>query len=668
MHRWCAAVIGIYCAFAEAADRVLDDFSQHATIPPGYSVGSNAPADTLPSMALVEDTRRGRVLEVRGRFPCLNLVEPAVGAKPDEPDCAETHLQLTRLLAGPERAHFQGFGAWMQASAGIEFRFRIVRVVASPTGSALDVREYPVYRPASVRRPEDWFWAGVDVDAEPLQQYPESWSGAPVSGWHRVEWFALPSGAAQDVRFRLANPTLLVSRDLALATAEVEPLRPARHSLAERITLDIGFLNRNTDFARVDADLGRVRALGVNALRISQEWSATQQGVGSPLDWQPLDALRARLSNEPWRLLVILGLANPWYAQDCPLFGVFGGFPPVEGCPAYRQAWRAFVTAATSRLASHSGEVAYEVWNEPNLFPFWQPIPQPLEYASLARDTIPIVRAQHPRAAVLVGSLTHRQGSPKQRVDIGFLRRMQAPDVLAASEGFAWHPYRAGRTPPEQLSDDVLLLDETLRELGVAAPAIHDTEWGYTSVRFDADGNGHRAHARHAQAVYAARRWLTAAALGFEQIKWFNLRDGAHIEAPPGPDAAFDPERNFGLLTWAGEVKPAYRALQTLLGMLREHRLRGVLSTHRHDLVVQRWEAPGRLTWVAWYAAAARHDGQWPGGAPRVRVPSGARAWNLLGAELSPDAHGVLRLDATLGPVYIRDGGTDEVFWSGFER
>lgn len=201
-----------------------------------------------------------------------------------------------------------------------------------------------------MQRPSDWFWLGVDHDAEPLQTFDEPWTGPPQAGWHSVEWFAYRSGAAQPFTISIQRPTLLATRTFELALAPLRSLRAQPpFALAERITLDLGYLNRYTDFSRLERDLAKIRQLGLRALRVNQEWSAAQRAVGGPYDWQPLDALRARLGQEPWRLIVILGLANPWYAEACPLFGVFQGFPPVAGCPEYRAAWRAFVTAQSQR-------------------------------------------------------------------------------------------------------------------------------------------------------------------------------------------------------------------------------------------------------------------------------------------------------------------------------
>jgi hypothetical protein len=135
-HRVLAIVALLYSGAGTGQDRILDDFTLIDQIPPTYTL-STTPTGTPPSMTLVDDPMMGRVLEVRGAFSCANLAEPAVGARPDEPDCAEDFVVLKRTLVGPVRASFQGFGAWLRASAGIEFRLRIARVESTTNGFRL---------------------------------------------------------------------------------------------------------------------------------------------------------------------------------------------------------------------------------------------------------------------------------------------------------------------------------------------------------------------------------------------------------------------------------------------------------------------------------------------------------------------------------------------------
>ncbi len=139
-------------------------------------------------------------------------------------------------------------------------------------------------------------------------------------------------------------------------------------------------------------------SLGAKWARVQTGWNRCETVRGSyDFSWLDgiVDALRAE-GVEPW---FNLGYGNKLYMPDSPHESAVGRVPIYYGDET-REAWRRFVDA----LAAHfRGRIKYwEIWNEPNITPFWVPgEPSASDYVEFVRLTQPVIRKRIPDAAII---------------------------------------------------------------------------------------------------------------------------------------------------------------------------------------------------------------------------------------------------------------------------
>jgi hypothetical protein len=81
---------------------------------------------------------------------------------------------------------------------------------------------------------------------------------------------------------------------------------------------------------------------------------------------------------------------------------------------------------------------AWQVWNEPNLRPYWGGRPDPKAYAKLLRATAPAIRKADPAAQVLTAGL------PESKIGIpltSFIKQMVTAGAAGSFDVLAVHPY-----------------------------------------------------------------------------------------------------------------------------------------------------------------------------------------------------------------------------------
>jgi polysaccharide biosynthesis protein PslG len=93
---------------------------------------------------------------------------------------------------------------------------------------------------------------------------------------------------------------------------------------------------------------------------------------------------------------------------------------------------------------------AIELWNEPWLWGFWRPNPNPAAYAALVRAAAPAIKAVDPRIEVLISGDLHfgwADGKDNSWLN-GWLSQLLRQDLpMAQVDGWAVHPYCGNRGP-----------------------------------------------------------------------------------------------------------------------------------------------------------------------------------------------------------------------------
>ncbi len=304
---------------------------------------------------------------------------------------------------------------------------------------------------------------------------------------------------------------------------------------ADARALPRGFFGIVPQTAIGKRDLARMRAGGVETLRIPVSWGATQPSPGGDYDWSGLDKTVALAAESHLEVLPILFSTPAWLAHDERVL-------PVADA-RQRRAWAEFVGAAVERYGRH-GEFwlehgpgsnrplpklpirAWQVWNEENFYYFAKPV-SPGRYARLLAVSKRAMRRVEPGAELVLGGLfgDPPQGPPLGMDAVTFLDRLYGVRGAKANfDAVALHPYAADTA-------DLRPLVEAMRRTevrhGDARAGLYLTELGWGSqndpkaVAFEVGLHGQARELRRAYDFLVGNRRR----LGVRQVDWFTWKD-----------------------------------------------------------------------------------------------------------------------------------------------
>jgi hypothetical protein len=421
------------------------------------------------------------------------------------------------------------------------------------------------------------------ADTEHCVQGAHEGAGAAVAGFLGVDG---PSGGAGQ------GPLLLVAVVLvSIAFAAVALARRRRG--AALTTLCIGLLllpavavaataedpglrlgivaGREGTSTLSAAEFQRMRLGGADSVRAALEWELAQPEKGGPLDFSHFDQLMRWASQGPLPRVTVLPIL---FASPAWVKGIKTSNEP----PATRsdlKAWQAFVRAAVARYgpeggfwAENRGEIAsgrlrynpitdWQVWNEPNLSPFWSNArPDPEGYARLLELTDDAVKAEDPHARTVLAGMLERLDAPRPMseflADLYKVKGISGHFDVLAPQPFAFvGEAKTVRTSIERIrrladahgdSDKPIFVTE----VGVAT--------GGPKTDLTTDEAGQAASVRE----FLSQAQKLAAKDDVEAIYWFQWRD-ADVDPPT------DPDRNrwqtyTGLFTYDGQPKQSWQA------------------------------------------------------------------------------------------------------------
>jgi len=282
-------------------------------------------------------------------------------------------------------------------------------------------------------------------------------------------------------------------------------------------------------------DLARMRAGGVETVRLPLAWSSIQRSPRSGYDWSGLDFAVAEAARNRIEVLPVLGTSPGWATGNWRRM-------PVDNA-RQRQAWAEFVGAAVARYgrrgtfwAEHGpGSAdplprrpirAWQVWNEENFFYFVKPV-SPARFARLLAITRPAVKQADPRAEIVLGGLfgNPKQQPPRAMDAVDFLRALyRSRGVKADFDAVALHPYAADVT---ELRRQVEAVRAEMARHGDRRSGLYITEMGWGSdynpraVAFEVGIRGQARELRSAYGYLLANRGR----LRLRQVDWFTWKD-----------------------------------------------------------------------------------------------------------------------------------------------
>ncbi|MCX7918511.1 MAG: hypothetical protein N3A72_02655 [bacterium] len=258
-------------------------------------------------------------------------------------------------------------------------------------------------------------------------------------------------------------------------------------------------------------------------------WSSIETSQGR-FDWEFPDQVVAQYRKYGINLFPIICYGSAWQHSEAPI----------------TESERKLAARYTYLLVSRYRNTvhAWEIWNEPNILPFWSPKPNPADYAALLKECYIAAKNADPNCIVVAGALAG--------VDESFLRGMYQHGAKGYFDALSYHTY--GQNPPERyIQNEINLIRKIMAEFGDDKP-IWMTETGYYT--------GPAGISEEQQAKWIVRSHLCWLSAGVDKIFELTMLDWT--DDPNTPDGT-----SFrGIAHRSFDPKPAFYAYRTMTEML----------------------------------------------------------------------------------------------------
>ncbi|MEU5523765.1 cellulase family glycosylhydrolase [Streptomyces sp. NPDC047860] len=384
--------------------------------------------------------------------------------------------------------------------------------------------------------------------------------------------FALLSGAVATVVTLTGVDSRSRTPDDGIGAAASEPGSAASASTGVRDRdrdLRFGLSFGDTLTWMTDTELAKAmddaEELGVRWLRVDLSWRTIQPDAPSQYLWQRFDRVVDAARAHGLDVLPTISYTPRWAAdpncastsQSCP--------------PADNSRFAEFARQAAERYAP-KGVHTWEIWNEPNIKPFWHTGPDVGRYAGLLTATAPAIRSADPDAYLLLGGLAAVDTTPSRQYvsHKTFLAELGRLGALKQVDAVSYHPYTFPLLPSTKTATGTRFeeIDRTkdslvaiLARYGQRGMPIWLTETGAPtwSQGKAADTTSARdtTHTTPRLQAEIATDTVTAAAAipSVDVVFWFSYQDVAPQTAPSRKS------KHYGLRYYDGRRKPAFDAL-----------------------------------------------------------------------------------------------------------
>ncbi|WP_370149465.1 cellulase family glycosylhydrolase [Streptacidiphilus sp. EB129] len=323
------------------------------------------------------------------------------------------------------------------------------------------------------------------------------------------------------------------------------------------------------------AGLDDAVTLGAHWIRVDLSWEDIQPDSADSYQWPRFDRIVNAARARGLDVLPTLGYTPAWARK--------AGCDSAACAPANPAAFAAFAATAARRYAPQ-GVHTWEIWNEPNITPFWAPKPDPAGYTQLLRETAQELRSVDPRAYLLMGGLAAVGSNPTTgwMSQTAFLTAVSKLGANHLVDALSYHPYTYPILPSavtrfgtayERISSYSDNLVAVLDKYGTPNLPIWITETGAgtNGPGVASDGKTIPPNTTHVTEAFQARIatdtvTATAANSHVTALFWFADRDSG-TPAQKASRSLF-----FGLRRLDGSPKPAFNALREAIAAYeREH-------------------------------------------------------------------------------------------------
>ena len=316
----------------------------------------------------------------------------------------------------------------------------------------------------------------------------------------------------------------------------------------------------NDDWAERSTDVDFASDAGAEAIRFPLGWNVVQPtfkpsnlleallNPGGSWDWSYYDRLYKAAQAQGVDIFLSLQDAPCWsYQAQVNCKEDAGGSAPDA---AHLDEMAIFLREAIRR---YPGAVAVEIYNEPNLIPFWRGTPDPEYYAELLKVGYEATKSVRPDMPVLFAGLAPVKDTDEKQMNFSeFFTRALDAGAVGHFDALSAHPYFRPflrRDYIGRVGDHLAELKTTAFKHGFEEMPIWITEMGVSTA-----GNGAISEAEQAErteALYSATRRMPQV----EAVILHRLFD---------TEGTGTSEDGWGLVRSDRRVKPAYCAVAGL--------------------------------------------------------------------------------------------------------
>lgn len=383
----------------------------------------------------------------------------------------------------------------------------------------------------------------------------------------------------------IGSALLLTSRS---AEAEVTELR------APRSVVWKDYLGVNAQFHFFspqvqEKQMQAINDLGLEWVRIAMHWAILEPQKGQ-FNLAAFDGASASMKRHGLKPVGFLAGSAPFATSAPPGDEHPDQYPPKDP--------QLYVDSLLAFIERYPDFRAWQIWNEPNIYPYWRPKEDAKAYARLLFASTEAIKARYPDMPVLTAGMAYFSQMPytnnelmlKLLLDEGLAKR----DLIVA-----YHPYTE-----EPEGDDVAARDFLARVKFVnhalrmhSIKQIWATEWGWSS--YDGPKEMQAIIGIDGQADYTLRRLALMSAMDFDRTFLFNLSDLPTLVGPR--------DQKYGLIDLDGNPKPVFAALKNFFAVTGP-RIEPAdvpdVQDGPNDLYSIAWtRADGKNLWMFWSAS-----------------------------------------------------------------
>jgi hypothetical protein len=178
-----------------------------------------------------------------------------------------------------------------------------------------------------------------------------------------------------------------------------------------------------------------MKALGATWIRFDIPWNAVQPESAEKYRWTTYDTL---VDNA-----LAAGLQIDAVTTFTPAWARAAAAPADASAPPKSpELYAAYAAAVVQHYAGKLASV--EIWNEPNIYQFWKPVPDASQYVPMLKAAYTAIKAVNPKLTVLNAGLSASYDDNKTHHYIDqrtYLTQMYALGAKDYFDAFAFHPY-----------------------------------------------------------------------------------------------------------------------------------------------------------------------------------------------------------------------------------